>query len=82
MKKDYQKYKKWLEKRGNSICLVCDELFLIEVPKSTWWIVFGSPIHIVNTMQGFLNLRNLTKGEKFVYSGNKETLSSCWSWDF
>ena len=71
MKKDCQKYKNWLEKKGNIISLVCHESFFVEAPSSTWWIDSSSIIHIVNTMQGFLNTRKPASHEQRVYSGNK-----------
>jgi hypothetical protein len=37
----------------------------------TWWIDFDSTIHIVITMQGFLNTRKPASNEQRVYSGNK-----------
>jgi hypothetical protein len=36
MKKDCQKYKRWLEKKGNIISLVCHECFFVEAPCNTW----------------------------------------------
>ena len=53
MKKDCLKYKKWLEKKGNLISLVCYESFFVETPNNTWWIDSGSTIHTVNSIQGF-----------------------------
>jgi hypothetical protein len=54
MKKECQKYIKWLEKKGNLISFVCHESFFVEAPYNTWWIDSDSTIHIVNTLQGFL----------------------------
>jgi hypothetical protein len=45
--------------------------FFVEAPCNTWWIDSGSTIHIVNTMQGFLNTRKPANNEQRVYSGNK-----------
>jgi transcription elongation factor Elf1 len=70
MKKDCQKYIKWLERKGNLICPVCHESFFVEAPNNTWWIDSGSIIHIVSSMQGFLTTRRLASNER-VYSGNK-----------
>jgi len=70
MKKDCQKYKRWLKKKGNIISLVCHESFFVEAPWKTWWIDSSSTIHIVNTMQSFLNTRKPARNEQ-VYSGNK-----------
>ena len=71
VKKDYLKYKKWLEKKGNLISLVCHESFFVEAPNNTWWVDSGSTIHIVNSMQGFLNLRKPKGHEQCIYSGNQ-----------
>jgi hypothetical protein len=71
MKKDCQKYIKWLERKGNLIFLVCHESFFVEAPNNTWWIDSGSTIHIVNSMQGFLTTRKPTSNKQRVYSGNK-----------
>jgi len=38
------------EKKGNIIFLVCHKSFFVEAPCNTWWIDYGSTIHIVNTM--------------------------------
>jgi hypothetical protein len=53
MKKDCQKYIKWLKRKGNLISSVCHESFFVEALKNTWWIDSGSTIHIVNSMQVF-----------------------------
>jgi hypothetical protein len=50
MNKDYQKYQRLFEKKGNIIFLVCHKSFFVEAPCNTWWIDYGSTIHIVNTM--------------------------------
>jgi len=52
MKKSYPKFKAWLEKKGNLISLVCYESNMVHVSHNTWWI---ATIHIVDTMQRFLN---------------------------
>jgi hypothetical protein len=38
IKKDCQKYIKWLERKGNLISLVCRESFFVETLNNTWWI--------------------------------------------
>ena len=52
MKKDYVKFQKWLEKKGNSISFVCYESNMVDVNHNTWWINSGSTIHITNSLQG------------------------------
>ena len=53
---------------------MCHESFSIEAPNSTWWVDSGSTIHMVNSMQGFLNLRKLKGNEQCIYSGNRMCL--------
>ena len=36
MKKDYAKYKAWLEKKGTSFLFVCSESNLTNVNHNTW----------------------------------------------
>ena len=36
MKKDCQKYLKCLEKKYNLISLLCQKLFFVEAPSTTW----------------------------------------------
>ena len=69
-KKDCLKYKKWLEKKGNLISLVCYESNLIDSHHNTWWIDSGTTIHVANIMQGFLSLRKTMGSEHGIYSGN------------
>jgi len=45
--------------------------FFVEVPCNTWWINSGSTIHIVNTMQSFLNTRKPASNKQQFYSENK-----------
>jgi hypothetical protein len=71
MKKDCQKYQRWLENKCNIISLVCHESFFVEAPCNTWWIDYGSIIYIINTMQDFLNTRKPASNEQRVYSCNK-----------
>jgi hypothetical protein len=68
MKKDCQKYIKWLERKGNLISLVCNESFFVEAPNNIWWIDSGSTIHIVNSMWGFLTTTKPASNEQQVYS--------------
>lgn len=68
-KKDCLKYKKWIEKKGNLI-FVYHESNFTKISSNTWWIGSGSRIHIVKTVQRFLNLRKLMRSEQDIYSGN------------
>ena len=70
-KKDCIKYKKWLEKKGTFLSLVCYESNFINVPHNTWWIDSGATVHICNTMQELLNKRAPTESERCIIMGNK-----------
>ena len=50
VKKDCSKFHKWLEKKGNPILFVCYESNMVGVNHNTWWIDYGSTIHISNTL--------------------------------
>ena len=44
---------------------------MVDVIYNTWWIDFGSTIHVSNTLQGMRNLRKPMSSEQCIYSGNK-----------
>ena len=71
MKKNCPKFQKWLEKKGKSILLVCHESNVTSVYINTWWINFGSTIHIANSLQGMQNLRKPVGSEQNILLGNK-----------
>jgi len=48
MKKNYPRFQKCFEKKDKSISLVCYESNMDSVNINTWWIDFGSTIHIAN----------------------------------
>ena len=55
---------------------------MVDVIYNTWWIDFGSTIHVSNTLQGMRNLRKPMSSEQCFYSGNKmsshvETVGTC-----
>ena len=50
MKKDYSKFKIWLDKKGTQLSFVCFESHLINVNHNTWWIDSGSIIHVSKTL--------------------------------
>jgi len=53
-----------IAKKSKLISLLSHEyIFFIETPNNTWWIDSNSIIHIVNTIQGFLNLRKLKENK-------------------
>jgi len=43
---------------------------MVDVCHYTWWIDFGSKIHVLNTLQGFLNQRKSMGREQSIYSEN------------
>ena len=55
---------------------------MVNVNHNTWWIDFGSTIHVSNTLQGMHNLRNPVGSEQCIYSGSKmsshvEAIGTC-----
>ena len=52
VKKDYPKFKNYFEKKGNLTPFVCYESKMVNVNIKTWWIDYGSTIHIENYLWG------------------------------
>ena len=82
MKKDCSKFKIWLDKEGTQFSFVYFESNVVNVNHNTWWIDFGSTIHVSNTLQGMQNLRKPVVSEQCIYSGNKmssrvEAIGTC-----
>ena len=50
MKKHCMKHKVWLEQKGISFSSICYESNFINVNHNTWWIYYGSTIHVSNTL--------------------------------
>ena len=73
--KDYSKFKIWLEKKVTQFSFVYFESNMVNVNHNTWWIDYGSTIHVSNTLQGMQNLRKPMGSEHCIYSGSK--MSSC-----
>ena len=71
MKKDCSKFKIWLDKKGTLFSFVCYESNMVSVNHNTWWIDFGSTIHVSNTLQGMQNLRKPVGSEQCIYLGSK-----------
>ena len=44
---------------------------MVDVIYNTWWIDFGSTIHVSNTLQGMWSLRKPIPNEQCIYFGNK-----------
>ena len=82
MKKDCLKFKIWLDKKGTQFSFVCYESNIVNVNHNTWWIDFGSTIHVSNTLQGMQNLRKPVGSELCLYSASKmssrvEAIGTC-----
>ena len=82
MKKDYIKYKFWLKKKGNHITLFCYEFNIDDICHNTWWIYSDSTIHILNTLQYFLDHKRPIGSEHCIYIGNRvrspvEAIGTC-----
>ena len=82
MKKDYSKFKIWLDKKGTQFSFVCYESNMVNVNHNTWWIDSGSTIHVSNTLQGMQNLRKPVGSEQCIYSSSKmssrvEAIGTC-----
>ncbi|KAK3002003.1 hypothetical protein RJ639_020929 [Escallonia herrerae] len=72
MRKECHKFREWLKKKGNlSICF-CYESYTIDAPLNTWWVDTGATVHITNSLQGFLSVKKLNKGDRNVLVGNGE----------
>ena len=71
MKKECAKFQKWLADKGNPISFVFYEYNMVNVNINTWWIDFGSTIHILNSLQGLQNLSKPVGSEQSILSGNK-----------
>ena len=41
------------------------------VPPNSWWLDSGSPIHIANSLQGFITKRQPSEGEINLHVGNE-----------
>ena len=50
MKKDCSKFKIWLDKKATRFSFICYESNKVNVNHNTWWIDFGSAIHVSNTL--------------------------------
>ena len=73
MKKACHKYKRWLEKqeaKGNLQSFVCFESNLVDVLSNSWLLDTGCPVHVTNTLQGFLRKRTPNRNEVNVFVGD------------
>ena len=56
---------------------------MVNININTWWIDFGSTIHILNSMQGLQNLRKPVGSEQIILLENKmgshvEAIGTCY----
>ncbi|KAK3002398.1 hypothetical protein RJ639_021497 [Escallonia herrerae] len=72
MRKECHKFREWLEKKGNLSICVCYDSYTIDAPLNTWWVDTGATVHITNSLQGFLSMKKLNKGDRNVLVGNGE----------
>ncbi|KAK2997912.1 hypothetical protein RJ639_026101 [Escallonia herrerae] len=72
MRNECHKFREWLEKKGNLSICVCYESYTIDAPLNTWWVDTGATVHITNSLQGFLSVKKLNKGDRNVLVGNGE----------
>ncbi|KAK3035793.1 hypothetical protein RJ639_034609 [Escallonia herrerae] len=72
MRKECHKFREWLEKKDNLSICVCYESYTIDAPLNTWWVDMGATVHITNSLQGFLSVKKLNKGDRNVLVGNGE----------
>ncbi|KAK3002114.1 hypothetical protein RJ639_021723 [Escallonia herrerae] len=72
MRKECHKFREWLENKGNLSICVCYESYTIDAPLNTWWVDTGATVHITNSLQGFLSMKKLNKGDRNVLVGNGE----------
>jgi hypothetical protein len=49
--------------------MIC-ESFLVDIPLNMWWVDTGASVHITNSLQGFLSVRMLQKGERKLKIAN------------
>ena len=57
--------------KGKLISFVCYESNMVDNIYNTWWIDFGFTIHVLNTLQGIINLRKPLPSEQNIYSVSK-----------
>jgi hypothetical protein len=49
--------------------MICESL-LVDIPLNTWWVDIGASVYITNSLQGFLSVRMLQKGERKLKVAN------------
>ncbi|KAK3031161.1 hypothetical protein RJ639_035184 [Escallonia herrerae] len=72
MRKECHKFKEWLEKKDNLSICICYESYTFDASLNTWWVDIGAIVHITNSLQEFLFVKKLNKGDRNVLVGNGE----------
>ena len=75
-KNDCPKFKKQLEKKGNSISFIYYESDMV-VNHDTWQVDYNSIIHVTNTLQGLQNLKKPLRSEQYIFSRSKNAFTRC-----
>lgn len=74
IKKDCNGFKAWVTKRGNRNLDFKSNFFieinLIDSAPHSWWLYLGSPLHITNSLQGYIRKRASRSDEVQSYVGN------------
>ena len=61
------------EKKGNLLGSVSFfESNFTNVSSKTWWIDNGANVHVTNSMQGFLMIKNINSSENYLLMGNRD----------
>ncbi|GAV90193.1 UBN2_2 domain-containing protein [Cephalotus follicularis] len=63
LRNDCTGFKDWLPKKGNDFNFMIYESLLVDISSYTWWVDTGCTVHITNSLQGFVTMRKLLKGE-------------------
>lgn len=73
MNKDCNTYKDWLAKKGKIIpyTVFTLEVDLVDIEPHSWWLDSGSPLHITNSLQGFIRKRVPRSDENHLCVGNR-----------
>ena len=59
------------KKKCTQFSFICYASNMVNVNHNTWWIDFGSTIHVSNTLQGMQNLRKPVGSKQYIYSSSK-----------
>jgi hypothetical protein len=57
IRRECDKFKAWLAKKGNDFISFIDESFFTDFSSNTWWIDSDATMHVTNLSQGLLGTR-------------------------